>query len=93
MSRIASEQIPHGSIKPSSLYLNNDNTVMLGELGKVKLDSARQTHTLFSRVLMADAMPKLLVYWSPELLRNERITHKADIWALGVTLYQIITGE
>jgi serine/threonine protein kinase len=42
---------------------------------------------------MADAMPKLLVYWAPELLRNDRITHKADIWALGVTLYQIITGE
>ena len=33
--------IIHGSIKPSSLYLNNDNTIMLGELGKVKLDSAR----------------------------------------------------
>jgi serine/threonine protein kinase len=38
-------------------------------------------------------MPKALVYWAPELLRLERFTHKADIWALGVTLYQIITGE
>lgn len=85
--------IIHGNIKPSSLYLSNENVVMLGELGKVKLDSARQTHTLFSRVLIADAMPKALVYWAPELLRLERFTHKADIWALGVTLYQIITGE
>ena len=38
-------------------------------------------------------MPKTLVYWAPELLRMERFTHKADVWALGVTLYQIITGE
>jgi len=38
-------------------------------------------------------MPKTLVYWAPELLRMDRFTHKADIWALGVTLYQIITGE
>ena len=33
--------IIHGNIKPSSLYLSNENVVMLGELGKVKLDSAR----------------------------------------------------
>ena len=44
-------------------------------------------------MLIADAMPKTLMYWAPELLRAERSTHKADIWALGVTLYQIITGE
>ena len=31
----------HGSIKPSSLYLSSDNSVMIGELGKVKLDSAK----------------------------------------------------
>ena len=85
--------IVHGSIKPSSIYIAHDNTAMIGELGKVKLDSARQTHTLFSRVLIADSMPKTLVYWAPELLRMDRYTHKADIWALGVSLYQIITGE
>ena len=33
--------IVHGSIKPSSLYLSGDNTIMIGELGKTKLDSAR----------------------------------------------------
>ena len=79
--------IVHGSIKPSSLYLNEDNVVMIGELGKVKLDSARTTHTLFSRVLIADAMPKTLIYWGPELLKAERSTHKADLWALGVTMF------
>lgn len=66
---------------------------MIGELGKVKLDSARTTHTLFSRVLIADAMPKTLIYWGPELLKAERSTHKADLWALGVTMFQILTGE
>ena len=66
---------------------------MLGELGKVKLDSARQTHGLFSKVLMSDAIPKTLIYWAPELLTGGRLTHKADIWAFGVSIYQIITGE
>lgn len=66
---------------------------MLGELGKLKLDSARQTHTLFSRVLIQDAIPKSLIYWAPELVLMERYGHKADIWSLGVTLYQLVTGE
>ena len=41
LSSLHNTGIIHGSIKPSSLYLNNENVVMLGELGKVKLDSAR----------------------------------------------------
>lgn len=85
--------IVHGNIKPSSLYLSNENVIMIGELGKVKLDAARQTHSLFSKVMIADAMPKTLIYWAPELLRSERATVKSDIWALGITLYQIMTGE
>jgi hypothetical protein len=36
--------IIHGSIKPSSIYIQSDNTAMIGELGKVELDSARHTH-------------------------------------------------
>ncbi len=42
---------------------------------------------------MTDAIPKTLVYWAPELLQGERATHKADMWALGVSIYQIICGE
>lgn len=38
-------------------------------------------------------MPHTLVYWAPELLKLEEYTEKADMWALGVTFYQIVTGE
>jgi len=33
------------------------------------------------------------MYWAPELLMQEPYTHKIDIWALGVSLYAIATGE
>lgn len=36
--------IIHGSVKPSSLFIQSNNTAMIGELGKVELDSARHTH-------------------------------------------------
>ena len=85
--------IVHGSVKPSSIYIQSDNTALLGELGKVELDAARHTHQLFSKVLVAEAMPHTLVYWAPEVLSLQRYGTKADMWSLGVTMYQIVTGE
>lgn len=44
LSTLHNCNIIHGSIKPSSIYIQQDNTAMIGELGKVELDSARHTH-------------------------------------------------
>ena len=60
--------IIHGSVKPSSIYIQSDNTAMLGELGKIELDAARHTHQHFSKVLIQDAIPHTLIYWAPEIL-------------------------
>lgn len=43
--------------------------------------------------MIADALPRTMAYWAPELLRGERHGEEADVWALGVALYQIVTGE
>ena len=83
----------HGAVKPSSIYIQDDNTALLGEIGKTELDSARHTHQLFSKVLIAEAMPHTLIYWSPEVLNLQRYGTAADMWSLGVTMYQIVTGE
>lgn len=34
-----------------------------------------------------------MVYWAPEVLQLQRYNTSADIWALGITMYQIATGE
>jgi serine/threonine protein kinase len=71
--------IIHARVKPSALYLDAHNTAMLGEFGKVELDSARQTHQLFSKLLIGEAIPKTLVYWAPELLRLEKVRNQSFI--------------
>lgn len=85
--------IIHGRIKPSSMYLSAVNTLMLGEFGKTELDSARQTHQLFSKVLIREATPRTLVYWSPELLKLDSYGKEIDLWALGVSFYQLVTQQ
>lgn len=66
---------------------------MLGEISKVELDAARHTHQLFSRALIGDAIPHTLIYWAPEVLKLEKFSYPADMWSLGITLYQMATGE
>jgi len=44
LSTLHNSNIIHGSVKPSSIYIQSDNTAMLGELGKMELDAARHTH-------------------------------------------------
>lgn len=38
----------HCSLKPSSIFINENGDAMLGEISKVELDAARHTHQLFS---------------------------------------------
>jgi serine/threonine protein kinase len=33
-----------------------------------------------------------MAYWAPELLKGDRATHKSDMWALGVSIFQMVTG-
>jgi len=44
LSALHNNTIIHGSIKPSSIYINQNNEAMLGEISKVELDAARHTH-------------------------------------------------
>jgi len=34
-----------------------------------------------------------LAYMAPEILTKNPYDHKADIWSLGVTVYEMLTGK
>lgn len=79
--------IVHGGVKPTGMYLNAGNEVILGEFRKSELDALRQTHQLMSRSMAKEAIPTVLIYWAPELLsKGGSPSVKSDMWALGVTL-------
>lgn len=89
----------HRDIKPGNLFLRRNGTgegdirVSVLDFGIVKLeaeeDDATMTHlTVFGRA------PHSPAYAAPEqLLGEERITPACDVWALGITAFQILTGE
>jgi eukaryotic-like serine/threonine-protein kinase len=59
----------------------------LSELGITQLGS---THTVTSEVV---ALQGTLNYLAPELLRGEPPTIRSDLYALGVMLYQLVSGD
>jgi serine/threonine protein kinase len=90
LSTLHNSSIVHASVKPSSIYIQADNTAMLGEIGRAEAESVRLTTSSYSKMLIAEAMPHTLIYWPPELLiapQTQKLTTQGDMWALGITMY------
>ena len=82
----------HAGIRPKNIYIDEQRNAMVGEVGKVELDSLRYSHHIFSKLFIANAMEHKLAYWAPELLTMQQYGKEIDCWALGVTLYQMMFG-
>ncbi|HTI68659.1 MAG TPA: protein kinase [Candidatus Limnocylindria bacterium] len=79
----------HRDIKPSNCFMETDGTVKVGDFGlsvpSEALDDAKLTIT--GSYLGTPA------YSPPEQIRGEAYTLRGDIYAVGVTLYYLVTGR
>jgi serine/threonine protein kinase len=89
--------IVHRDIKPANLFLaegrNQPDAVKLIDFG---ISKVMQAHRDGTRLHLTGANERFgtPVYMSPEQLRcADDVDARADIWALGVVLYELITGE
>jgi serine/threonine protein kinase len=76
----------HRDIKPGNILLDEDGNAYLTDFGIAKDLNLPSNHT------QPDAIVGSLDYLSPEQARSEPITPRTDIYSLGVTLYEVITG-
>jgi serine/threonine-protein kinase len=79
--------IIHRDLKPSNLMVLPDGTVKLTDFGIAKdLD--------VTGITSANCTVGTAAYMSPEQCRGERnLTHKSDLYSLGVVLYELVTGR
>jgi len=86
LAKAHEHDIVHRDIKPANIMLTEDRLVKIVDFGVAKLVGT-------TRVTRAGTTVGTAAYMSPEQARGEEIDFKTDIWALGVALYEMVTGE
>ncbi|HLJ50719.1 MAG TPA: serine/threonine-protein kinase [Bryobacteraceae bacterium] len=78
--------VVHRDVKPENILLTADGNIKLVDFG-----IARQE--LAPRLTSTGAAVGSLYYISPEQVQNHALDARSDIYSLGVTLYELLTGE
>lgn len=78
--------VVHRDLKPSNIFLANDGRVKLMDFGVAKLmDQHDASHS--------GTMVGTLLYISPEQINGRETDFRSDIYTLGISLYEAVTGR
>src|SRR5205807_1340012 len=88
----------HRDLKPSNIKIKPDGTVKVQDFGLAKTvevtsGDPESSPTATVSPTRAGMIMGTAAYMSPEQARGKSVDKRADIWAFGVVLYEMLTGE
>lgn len=81
--------IVHRDVKPQNLFLNAEGDVKVGDFGLVKLSVAPQHPS----VTLQGTILGTPYYMSPEQALGESPDERSDLYSLGATFYELLSGR
>jgi serine/threonine-protein kinase len=81
------KEIVHRDLKPGNILFDNKDTPFISDFGIAKMIGSESGNVTGSGIIGTPA------YMAPEQASGEAIDGRADIYALGVLLYEMITGK
>ncbi len=78
--------IIHRDLKPENILIDKDGRVRIVDFGLARLGGA-------TRLTRESSTLGTLHYMSPEHFQALELDHRSDIWAVGVILYEMLTGK
>jgi serine/threonine protein kinase len=82
--------VVHRDVKPANIRLTRDGTIKILDFGIARLHGTDATDPNLTQQGMVLGTPS---YLSPELVQGAKVDHYADMWAVGVILYEMLTGR